>query len=129
MKIGSRGQEVVELQKLINAAGLSKIAVDGVFGAETDSAVRKFQNAAKLRVDGIAGAATVAALKASGKSSTAPMMARSSELELSKASATKVDPSRDTAITTQASVSEGLSPVAKAAIGVGVLYGLSKLLR
>lgn len=129
MKIGSRGQDVVELQKLINAAGLSKIAIDGIFGAETDAAVRKFQSAAKLKVDGIAGAATIAALKASSKTSTAPMMARSSELELSKASATKVDPSRDTAITQANTASEGLSPVAKAAIGVGVLYGLSKLLK
>jgi peptidoglycan hydrolase-like protein with peptidoglycan-binding domain len=39
------------------------VSVDGVFGAGTLSAVKKFQKAKKLTVDGIVGKATRGALK------------------------------------------------------------------
>lgn len=59
---GDRGNEVKELQTALNGAG-SNLAVDGVFGNDTETAVKFFQNSRGLNVDGIVGAATWAALK------------------------------------------------------------------
>ncbi|RFU70169.1 hypothetical protein D0469_08280 [Peribacillus saganii] len=63
LKIGSRGEEVKVLQRKLNALGYSVGTVDGVFGAKTDLAVKKFQSAHKLKADGIVGAATKKALE------------------------------------------------------------------
>lgn len=67
LKRGARGdfghQAAVErLQTLLNRAG-DHVHVDGVFGAETESAVRHFQRRHNLRVDGQAGPKTLAAIK------------------------------------------------------------------
>jgi peptidoglycan hydrolase-like protein with peptidoglycan-binding domain len=55
---GMEGTDVELLQHLLNnlpdPMG-SKIAVDGVFGAETEAAVKKFQRYFNLTVDGIVG--------------------------------------------------------------------------
>ena len=53
---GSTGADVRLLQERLN------IAVDGIFGPITESAVRAFQRANGLQVDGIVGPATWAAL-------------------------------------------------------------------
>lgn len=63
LRQGSRGSEVVTLQNLLNNARstypqIPFITVDGVFGANTDNAVRIFQRAAGLTVDGVVGPAT-----------------------------------------------------------------------
>jgi hypothetical protein len=58
LKKGSRGPAVQELQRKLTSLGYSTKGVDGVFGANTDSAVRKFQQARKLTVDGVVGPAT-----------------------------------------------------------------------
>jgi peptidoglycan hydrolase-like protein with peptidoglycan-binding domain len=55
---GSEGRQVKLLQ---NALG--GIHVDGVFGSETDEAVRTFQSSKGLSVDGVVGPQTVAALR------------------------------------------------------------------
>lgn len=57
MKIGSRGEDVRELQMLLG------IAADGIFGVNTEKAVLAFQKANGLSRDGIVGEKTLAALK------------------------------------------------------------------
>jgi peptidoglycan hydrolase-like protein with peptidoglycan-binding domain len=61
---GDEGRQVQLLQQ-----ALGGVSVDGVFGPETEEAVRKFQASKGLSVDGIVGPATSAALR--GGSSTA----------------------------------------------------------
>ncbi|MED2975077.1 L,D-transpeptidase family protein [Fictibacillus sp. B-59209] len=58
LKLGSKGTEVKELQRTLTNKGYSTKGIDGIFGKNTDSAVRKFQKANKLKVDGIVGPAT-----------------------------------------------------------------------
>lgn len=62
LRNGSRGEYVRELQQLLSAAGFA-CKIDGVFGAETRSAVRTYQAVAGLSVDGIVGPKTWAELK------------------------------------------------------------------
>ena len=56
IKRGSRGADVVTLQKILN------LATDGIFGPLTEEAVREFQRGHGLAVDGIVGPKTWAAL-------------------------------------------------------------------
>jgi murein DD-endopeptidase MepM/ murein hydrolase activator NlpD len=63
LMLGSQGDLVAHTQRALG------IAADGVFGAQTDAAVRKFQYAAKLQVDGIVGPATWSALFATSRGS------------------------------------------------------------
>ena len=67
LRQGSTGSNVSTLQRLLNNARstyaqLPLLSVDGVFGANTNNAVRLFQRAAGLTVDGIVGPATWNAL-------------------------------------------------------------------
>lgn len=57
------GNDVVELQRALGALGFACGAEDGIFGAYTESALRKFQMNMGLFSDGIAGAFTYAALR------------------------------------------------------------------
>jgi hypothetical protein len=58
---GMKGDDVRTLQELLNKAGDS-IIVDGSFGNQTHSAVKKFQTENRLAVDGIVGPITSDAL-------------------------------------------------------------------
>lgn len=62
LKKGSTGDSVKALQILLNGNGCSCGTVDGSFGANTLSAVKKFQSKAKLTVDGSVGQKTWNAL-------------------------------------------------------------------
>ena len=62
LKRGSRGDEVVTLQKKLKQWGYYDGAVDGVFGAGTEKAVQYFQRKNGLTADGVVGAKTAAAL-------------------------------------------------------------------
>ncbi|OGJ11045.1 hypothetical protein A2565_00790 [Candidatus Nomurabacteria bacterium RIFOXYD1_FULL_36_19] len=62
MKNGSKGNEVIELQKLLNASGYNCGEADGFFGPKTKGAVIKFQLANSLKGDGLVGPATRATL-------------------------------------------------------------------
>ncbi|MFP5502714.1 MAG: peptidoglycan-binding protein [Candidatus Sericytochromatia bacterium] len=71
LRRGSRGAQVRSLQEKLKAAGHNPGGVDGVFGPNTEAAVRRFQQAKGLTVDGIAGPQTMGALSA-GRPSGAP---------------------------------------------------------
>lgn len=64
LKKGSRGADVVKLQKTLNAKypAYSKLSADGIFGAGTEAVVKEFQRRSKLTADGIVGSATRRAL-------------------------------------------------------------------
>ena len=62
LKKGSRGDEVVTLQKKLKQWGYYDGAVDGVFGSGTEKAVQYFQRKNGLVADGIVGTKTAAAL-------------------------------------------------------------------
>ena len=62
IKRGSRGDEVVTLQKKLKQWGYYDGSVDGVFGAGTEKAVQYFQRKNGLTADGVVGAKTAAAL-------------------------------------------------------------------
>jgi hypothetical protein len=57
-----RGPAVRKLQELLSAAG-SNIEPDGVFGQQTEAAVRQFQSDRGLAADGVVGSQTWAALR------------------------------------------------------------------
>ena len=61
LRKGDRGDDVKLLQHRLNILG-SQLAEDGIWGVQTDSAVRGYQYRAGLTVDGIVGAKTRAAL-------------------------------------------------------------------
>lgn len=61
LHLGSQGSDVVLLQERLSGGhleGVRGIAVDGVFGKQTETAVRNFQALKGLAVDGIVGPAT-----------------------------------------------------------------------
>jgi len=55
-----KGEDVARLQKALN---FQEADVDGIFGGDTDRAVREFQRVHALKIDGKAGPATWAALE------------------------------------------------------------------
>jgi len=62
LKQGSFGNEVMELQKFLNASGYGTLVLDGKFGPKTNAAVIKFQIANGLVGDGLVGPKTRAVL-------------------------------------------------------------------
>jgi hypothetical protein len=62
LKKGSSGNEVIELQTFLNAAGYDCGTPDGRFGSKTKAALVDFQIAHQLEGDGITGPLTRAAL-------------------------------------------------------------------
>lgn len=57
LKKGTEGTDVRYLQRRLNALGFA-VALDGIYGAGTDDAVRKLQKAHGYDVDGVVGSAT-----------------------------------------------------------------------
>ena len=62
LRRGSRGDEVVTLQKKLKQWGYYDGTVDGIFGSGTEKAVQYFQRKNGLTADGVVGAKTAAAL-------------------------------------------------------------------
>ncbi|MCM1438485.1 MAG: spore cortex-lytic enzyme [Roseburia sp.] len=62
LRQGSKGGEVKEVQRRLKQWGYYDGAIDGVYGAQTVEAVKKFQKKNGLTADGIAGRATYVAL-------------------------------------------------------------------
>jgi peptidoglycan hydrolase-like protein with peptidoglycan-binding domain len=63
LKQGSQGPEVKQLQETLNKLGYSVGTADGVFGAQTETAVKRFQADKGLEADGVVGPKTQEALK------------------------------------------------------------------
>ena len=59
-KRGSRGTEVRNIQSRLSAWGYNPSCFDGIYGAKTEAAVKRFQQKHGLTPDGIAGPATLA---------------------------------------------------------------------
>jgi N-acetylmuramoyl-L-alanine amidase len=57
-----RGDDVRELQRMLNALGFDAGKQDGIFGSHTDRGVREFQRNVASKVDGIVGLDTVHAI-------------------------------------------------------------------
>ncbi len=69
-KYGSRGEEVKKIQQKLKNYGLYGGNIDGIFGKQTQNAVRTFQKNNGLAVDGIAGPKTLKALGITSSSSS-----------------------------------------------------------
>ena len=61
-KYGSRGDEVTQIQTKLKRWGYYTGSIDGIYGTQTQKAVRYFQSKNGLKVDGIAGKNTLAAM-------------------------------------------------------------------
>lgn len=61
LRPGDRGAEVEQLQAQLCLWG-AELLIDGIYGPDTEGAVRALQESVALRVDGIAGPATISAL-------------------------------------------------------------------
>ena len=65
LKIGSKGEEVKAWQTFLNANGYSWGLGDGIFGKNTELAVKQWQVAHGLKADGVIGPKTWASLQLS----------------------------------------------------------------
>ncbi|MBV4437944.1 M14 family metallopeptidase [Clostridium tyrobutyricum] len=63
LRVGSRGNDVMRIQALLKKMGYDPGPVDGIFGIQTEIAVKNFQRANGLGVDGIIGAETYRVLE------------------------------------------------------------------
>lgn len=89
-KYGSRGEEVKTIQTKLKRWGYYNGNVDGIYGSQTLTAVKKFQQKNGLKVDGIAGKKTLEAMgifnssgnSGSSNSSNSSSSVNSSDLNL-----------------------------------------------
>lgn len=58
LRIGMRGPAVVRLQERLQTAGFFRGSLDGIFGPETQAAVKAAQQSYSLEADGVVGPAT-----------------------------------------------------------------------
>jgi peptidoglycan hydrolase-like protein with peptidoglycan-binding domain len=58
LRLGMKGPAVVGLQRRLRAIGLLKSTADGVFGSETQEAVKAAQRKFQLEADGVVGPST-----------------------------------------------------------------------
>jgi len=66
LRVGSQGQAVRDVQAFLNQQNLYPNAPDGIYGLQTQAAVRQFQQSQNLPVDGIIGPQTWGAMLNSG---------------------------------------------------------------
>lgn len=69
-RLGSRGEEVRKIQQKLKNWGYYSGGVDGIYGTQTQNAVKSFQRKNGLTADGIAGKATLNAMGISSGSSS-----------------------------------------------------------
>ncbi|WP_310603870.1 peptidoglycan-binding protein, partial [Anaerosporobacter sp.] len=63
LKYGSRGEDVKQLQKVLNQFNCGKLVIDGKYGPKTKKAIIEFQKKYGLKPDGIVGAKTRAKIE------------------------------------------------------------------
>lgn len=84
-KSGSRGEEVRKIQTKLKNWGYYNGSVDGVYGWQTENAVRSFQKKNGLTADGVAGEKTLNAMgifSSGGTSSSSSGSANNANIEL-----------------------------------------------
>lgn len=81
-KYGSRGTEVRTIQEKLKRWGYYSGSVDGIYGSQTVSAVKKFQKKNGLTVDGIAGTQTLKAMGITSSSLSSSSSNNSSNVNL-----------------------------------------------
>ena len=84
-KYGSRGEEVRQIQTKLKRWGYYSGNVDGIYGSQTQEAVRYFQRKNNLKVDGIAGPETLKAMgifNSSNSSNSSSSSSNSNNLNL-----------------------------------------------
>ena len=90
---GARGDQVVNLQKSLKKVGFDPGVIDGIFGGNTEAAVKQFQAGNGLLVDGKVGPNTKAALCSALNSLPVPPNPRttksSHQIHTTKSSTTK----------------------------------------
>jgi peptidoglycan hydrolase-like protein with peptidoglycan-binding domain len=110
---GSEGRQVQLLQKALG------VAVDGIFGAETEAAVRAFQSAHGLEVDGIVGPRTSAAL--AGETPSVGAIASTAETAFaSTVEAVATSPAHTTPASSNDPSSTSTNPVVRLQEALGV---------
>lgn len=67
-RLGSRGEEVRRVQTKLRELGFYRGSVDGIYGTQTQAAVRAFQRSVGITADGIAGPQTLLYLGLGGSS-------------------------------------------------------------
>ncbi len=58
-KVGSRGDEVRRIQNKLKSLGFFNGTVDGIYGVQTQSAVKRYQRSVGITADGVAGPKTL----------------------------------------------------------------------
>lgn len=81
-KYGSTGNEVRTLQQKLKDLGFYNGSVDGIFGSQTQSAVRRFQRSVGITADGIAGPTTLLYLGLDTGASSPSTQYSSSDVQL-----------------------------------------------
>lgn len=81
-KNGSRGEEVKKIQTKLKNWGYYSGSVDGVYGWQTENAVKSFQRKNGLKVDGIAGTQTLNAMGIANSGSSSGGNANDANIEL-----------------------------------------------
>jgi peptidoglycan hydrolase-like protein with peptidoglycan-binding domain len=109
---GSEGRQVQLLQQ-----SLGGIKVDGVFGPETEAAVRTFQSSRGLTVDGVAGPQTFAALRADASDTVSAATALSKLASYSPETATTTPATVETSATASSESATSTTESSDAATG------------
>ena len=78
-KLGTRGQEVINIQTRLRSWGYYRGTVDGIYGQNTANAVKQFQRANGLTPDGIAGPQTLSKI---GLPSKSPSSSRETDIDV-----------------------------------------------
>ena len=93
LRAGMRGEAVSEMQTALIALGYLGGTVDGIFGINTEKAVRKFQRDNKLTADGLAGTKTLEILYQKAKTSSKASSSSSAKAAASSKSTAKKETS------------------------------------
>lgn len=81
-KYGSRGDEVIQIQTKLKRWGYYNGNIDGIYGSQTQEAVRYFQRKNGLAVDGIAGLQSLKAMGIFSSSSSSSSSSNTSNVNL-----------------------------------------------
>ena len=81
-RLGSRGDEVRQIQKKLRELGFYKGSVDGIYGTSTKKAVTAFQKSCGITADGIAGTKTLKFMGLGSSSSASSSAYTSSDVRL-----------------------------------------------